>query len=90
MSAPKAQADSTADRTVFGISWNFRSRKIFAPDAFTSWTKVGPPKAKSWSPILYQETSLPRVFIILRAESTEGRSSATIILSFVVKDSSTG
>src|SRR5437899_4606086 len=51
-----AAEESTAPATVFGMSWNFRSRKTPGPSAAISLTAAGPAAVKSWLPILNMPT----------------------------------
>ena len=53
---PSWPAPLTAPATVFGMSWNLRSRKTFSPRAITSRTKSGPAAVKIWLPILNMPT----------------------------------
>jgi hypothetical protein len=54
-------APETAFATVLGISWNFRSRKIWAPASASFSTARGPSAVKSWLPTLNSPTA-PRSF----------------------------
>ena len=49
---PSLAASTEAFATVFGMSWNFRSRKILAPASTISLTNPGPSAVNNWSPIL--------------------------------------
>src|SRR5277367_7149453 len=75
-----AAEESTAPATVFGMSWNFRSRKMPGPSAEISFTAAGPAAVKSWLPILNMPTRSAICFANLRAVDSESKSSATIKL----------
>ncbi len=75
-----AAAESTAPATVFGMSWNFRSRKIPGPSAAISFTAAGPAAVNSWLPILNIPTRSEICFANFAAEDSESKSSATIKL----------
>src|SRR5579859_8150675 len=75
-----AAADSTAPATVFGMSWNFRSRKTPGPSDDISFTAAGPAAVNSWLPILNIPTRSEICFANFAAEGRESKSSATIKL----------
>src|SRR5271168_3154178 len=75
-----AAAESTAPATVFGMSWNFKSRKIPGPSAAISFTAAGPAAVKSWLPILNIPTRSATCFANFKAEDSESKSRATIRL----------
>ena len=50
--APVATADLTAPATVFGMSWNFRSRNTRSPRLVSSCTMAGPAAVNNCLPIL--------------------------------------
>ena len=77
--APVATADDTAPATVFGMSWNFRSRNTCSPSAVISRTIDGPTAVKSCLPILKPPTSPRSVVARVRALSAESTSRATRI-----------
>ena len=52
MKTPARVASRAAPATVFGMSWNLRSRKTSAPRLCTASTAAGPAAVKSWEPIL--------------------------------------
>src|SRR6185437_5923587 len=75
-----AAAERTAPATVFGMSWNFRSRKMPGPSAAISFTAAGPAAVNSWLPILNIPTRSQICFANFAAEDSESKSSATIKL----------
>src|SRR5271155_281786 len=75
-----AAAESTAPATVFGMSWNFRSRKMPGPSAAISFTAAGPAAVNNWLPILNMPTRSETCFANFAAEDSESKSSATIRL----------
>src|SRR5262249_51645216 len=78
---PVIAADArTAPATVFGMSWNLRSRKMPEPSAAISLTAAGPAEVKSWLPILNMPTRSETWLANLTAEERESKSSATIRL----------
>src|SRR5689334_3720045 len=83
MLTPSAQASRTAEPTVFGMSWYFRSRNTRRPDAIRSRTTCGPSAVKSCFPTLNVETESPRAATMRRASAARETSSATINLSRV-------
>src|SRR5580700_1233986 len=68
---------STAPATVFGMSWNFRSRKIPVPSCATWRTASGPAVVKSWLPILNMPTRSATCLANFSAELRESKSRAT-------------
>src|SRR5207245_2060165 len=56
MRTPSRVAARTAPATVFGMSWNFRSRKTRKPRLRACSTAPGPAAGKSWAPILQAPT----------------------------------
>src|SRR5439155_25380574 len=75
-----AAADKTAPATVFGMSWNFKSRKMPGPSAAISLTPAGPAAVNSWLPILNKPTRSATCFANFTADDSESKSSATIRL----------
>ena len=71
-------AAATAPATVFGMSWNFRSRKTRAPRAASIWTACGPSAVKSALPTLNKSATPPSCLASLRAGPRRLTSSATI------------
>ena len=49
---PRSHADVTAPATVFGMSWNLRSRKTRSPFLTRLRTTSGPAAVNNWLPIL--------------------------------------
>ena len=56
MNTPRRAASRAAPATVFGMSWNLRSRKTSAPALLDASTAAGPAAVKSWEPILKRVT----------------------------------
>src|SRR3979490_3084118 len=75
-----AAEESTAPATVFGMSWNFRSRNMPVPIAATSLTAAGPAAVKSWLPILNMPTRSATCAANFKAVDKESKSKATIRL----------
>src|SRR5271165_1406625 len=73
-------AASTAPATVFGMSWNFRSRKIPQPSFDTSRTASGPAAVNSCMPTLNMPTRSATCLANFIAVFRESKSSATIRL----------
>ena len=71
---------STAPATVFGMSWNFRSRKMSAPSCATWRTASGPADVNSWLPILNMPTRSATCLAKFSAVDRESKSRATIRL----------
>src|SRR5262244_353001 len=78
MKAPSRTASRAAPSTVFGMSWNLRSRKTSPPRLRTASTAEGPAEVKSCEPILKRVTWPARVSTRPMARSTESTSRATI------------
>jgi hypothetical protein len=72
-------AAATAFATVFGMSWNFRSRKILAPVSASFSTARGPSEVKSWLPTLKSPTA-PRSFRV-KAVASPSRSTSRATIS---------
>src|SRR5881296_2118834 len=60
MRMPRRVASRTAPATVFGMSWNLRSRKTRTPRLRAISTAAGPAAVKSWVPILQPVTTPSR------------------------------
>src|SRR5690349_7000064 len=75
-----AAEDKTAPATVFGISWNFKSRKMPGPSAAISFTTAGPAAVNNWLPILNRPTRSATCLANFTADESESKSSATIRL----------
>ncbi len=71
-------AADTAFETVFGMSWNFRSRKISALRLASLLTACGPSEVKSWAPTLNKTPVLRRSRANAAARPRVSTSRATI------------
>lgn len=78
IAAPSDAASATACFAVFGMSWIFRSRKIFAPVAITSRTIDGPLETNACSPIFRMPAAPCSASARRRISSRDERSMATI------------
>src|SRR5438445_1375761 len=82
MKTPSRTASRAAPSTVFGMSWNLRSRKTSPPRFRTASTAAGPTAVKSCEPILNRRAVPWRASTSAAARSRESTSSATISLSW--------
>ena len=73
---PSEVAAATALATVFGMSWNLRSRKTRSPLAASVRTMTGPSAVNSWLPILKPPTMPRSVSASCSASPPVGTSSA--------------
>src|SRR6266446_5758063 len=78
MKAPSLTASRAAPSTVFGMSWNLRSRKTSPPRFRTASTAAGPMAVKSGEPILKRRAVPWRASTSAAARSRESTSRATI------------
>src|SRR2546423_5815760 len=77
MNTPSRAALRTAPATVFGMSWNLRSRNTRWPRFWASSTAAGPALVKSWEPIFTPLTASSNWSSSRPASSSESTSSAT-------------
>src|SRR5712691_11025628 len=78
MKTPSRTASRAAPSTVFGMSWNLRSRKTSPPRFRTASTAAGPTAVKSCEPILKRRAVPWRASTSAAARSRESTSRATI------------
>ena len=78
MNTPRRAASRAAPATVFGMSWNLRSRNTSAPRFWIASTTAGPPAVKSWEPILKRRTRPSSRSARRSAWARESTSSATM------------
>src|SRR5262245_55247936 len=78
MNTPRRAASRAAPATVFGMSWNLRSRNTSAPRFWMASTAAGPAPVKSWEPILKRRTTPSSRSASRSASVIESTSSATM------------
>src|SRR4029079_9594917 len=75
---PRRAADLQAPATVFGMSWNLRSRKTSKPAFCSDSTTAGPAATKSSLPTLTRQSAGSRRGAIASAPAASGTSRATM------------